>query len=151
MVQFFVPNRSFIENYSSVLHTVLKSISHIEWVQKNIPNGHSGLALELFLLISTSTLKQQPLSLKTIFNSLSYSEAGIRKQLRNLFDGDWISTKESKNDKRVRYIIAKEKMLFTLVEYSEIINSTYYESFTPPTKFTDISLEIRKFENAKID
>ena len=58
-----------------------------DWEKQHLPVENSALALDLFLLISYNTLIDKPLTLKLLFHSTVFSEAGIRKHLRRWVDG----------------------------------------------------------------
>lgn len=95
------------------------------WEKANLPNAQSGLALDLFLVISYNTLIGQPLTLKTLFCSLEFSEAGIRKQLRKLVDDKWVSIEGNVRDKRLKHVIAEAKMLTAMGEYSRLLKLAF--------------------------
>ena len=93
-----------------------------------MPVEHSQLALELILIISLNTLIGKPLSLKLLFNSVEFSEAGIRKSLRKLLAEDWCHLISDVKDKRLKLVVAQPKMLFALAEYSKLLSSAYKRS-----------------------
>lgn len=95
------------------------------WEKINIPNGQSGIAVEICLLISHYTMTGSPLTLKTLFYSMEFSEAGIRKQLRYLIKEQWILLLGNSKDKRLKHVLATEKMLNTINNYSSLIKATF--------------------------
>jgi hypothetical protein len=116
------------ENFSLAIPIACNALNIHEWVKSNIPNGQSGLALELFTLISFTNLISEPVSLKVLFHSMSYSEAGIRKQLRRLIKDGWVYLEANSNDRRVKKIIAHETMMETFFNYANILKYAYSES-----------------------
>ena len=109
-----------------------------DWEKKHLPVENSALALDLFLLISYNTLIDKPLTLKLLFHSTVFSEAGIRKHLRRWVDGDWCLLVGDVRDKRLKYVVAQPKMLLALSDYLKVLNGKYKKSArpsitTPPT------------------
>ena len=106
-----------------------------DWEKQHLPVENSALALDLFLLISYNTLIDKPLTLKLLFHSTAFSEAGIRKHLRRWIDGDWCLLVGDVRDKRLKYVVAQPKMLLALSDYLKVLNSKYknQRSPTPPT------------------
>ena len=95
------------------------------WAKKHLPIENSQLALQLILIISYNTMIKKPLTLKLLFHSVDFSEAGIRKQLRKLLVEDWCCLVEDVKDKRLKLVVAQPKMLNALSEYSELLTSAY--------------------------
>lgn len=93
------------------------------WMSENIPNGHSSVAIALFLVIADGNLNQQPPSLKSLFNSLIYSEQGVRTHLSCFIDEGYVSLKISKKDKRVRLVVATPLMMSLVNEMSVFIDN----------------------------
>jgi hypothetical protein len=87
---------SKIINFSEIL------IQLMAWEKSNLPIEQSALALDLFLVIVHNTLRDRPLTLKQLFNSVDFSEAGIRKHLKRLLAEGWCSLEGSAKDKRLR-------------------------------------------------
>lgn len=99
-----------------------------EWEKKHLPIEQSALALDLFLLISYNTLIGRPLTLKTLFHSVDFSEAGVRKHLRRLQSEEWCSLIGNERDRRLRHVVAQPKMLQALNAYSKILKNSYRKS-----------------------
>lgn len=75
-------------------------------------------------MIAHNTLRDQPLTLKQLFNSVDFSEAGIRKHLKRLLAEGWCSLEGSAKDKRLRHVVAQAKMLAALDRYTEAMRKT---------------------------
>lgn len=103
-----------------------------QWEKENLPNAQSGLALDLFLVISYNTLLGRPLTLKTLFCTLDFSEAGIRKQLRKLLEDQWIALEGNLKDKRLKHVIAQPKMIAALEQYSMLLKNSFRQAAPPP-------------------
>lgn len=99
-----------------------------EWERVNLPVEQSQLALDLFLMISYNTLMEKPLTLKLLFHSIDFSEAGIRKHLRRLLTEDWCHLIGDEKDKRLKLVVAQPKMLQALAEYSKVLTTAYKKS-----------------------
>lgn len=105
-----------------------------EWERKNLPIEQSQLALDLFLIISYNTLIEKPLTLKQLFHSIDFSEAGIRKHLRRLLKEEWCQIEGNSNDKRLKLVVAQNKMLLALDEYAKILTTAFKNSSTRSIK-----------------
>ena len=99
-----------------------------DWERKHLPIEQSQLALDLFLIISYNTLIEKPVTLKTLFHSLDFSEAGTRKHLRRLLKDDWCQLEGDARDKRLKLVVAQPKMLLALDEYSKILTTAFKKS-----------------------
>lgn len=94
------------------------------WEKLNLPISQSTLAYEIFLLITYHTVCDRPLTLHQLFYSIDYSETGIRKQLAKLISDNWCSLVSGTSDKRLKHVVASEKMLRYLDLYAiEICDS----------------------------
>ncbi len=64
---------------------------------------------------------QQPLNLKQLFLSISYSETAIRLQLNNLIEQRYCSLVIDTNDKRLKHVVAGEKMIALIDQYAILV------------------------------
>lgn len=101
-----------------------------DWEKANLPIEQSALALDLFLVIAYNSLRGKPLTLKSLFHSIDFSEAGIRKHLRRLLSEGWCVLEGSEHDKRLRHVVAQPKMLYALEDYIEVLKDAFGHSFT---------------------
>ena len=102
-------------------HSLLQSILSLRaWEDKHLPLKQSALAYDLLILVVHNELSGTPISLKQLFVTLKYSEAGIRKQLRRLLKEEWIKLQGIKDDKRVRVVIAQPKLLDAMTSYVSV-------------------------------
>jgi hypothetical protein len=105
---------------------IVKSVINVRnWEKNNLPIEQSALALDIFLLIAYNTLKNKPLTLKSLFHSIDFSEAGIRKHLRRLLREEWCLLVGADHDKRLRHVVAQPKMLAVLEEYVSVLNIAF--------------------------
>jgi hypothetical protein len=88
------------------------------WEKMNLPLSQSTLAYEIILLIAHHTVCNKPLTLHQLFYSIDYSETGIRKQLTKLIKDDWCSLIKGTSDKRLKHVVASEKLLILLDNYA---------------------------------
>lgn len=96
------------------------------WEKENLPSAdQSVLAFDIFILISYHTLRKQPLTLKQLFHSVNFSEAGVRKHLRRLLRDNWCALERAQHDKRLRYVIAQPKMLYGLSDYIDTLKDEF--------------------------
>lgn len=114
------PNKSI----HKIINFLEKLIQLRAWEKSNLPIEQSALALDLFLVIAHNTLRDQPLTLKQLFNSVDFSEAGIRKHLKRFLAEGWCSLEGSAKDKRLRQVVAQAKMLAALDRYTEAMCKT---------------------------
>lgn len=82
---------NYKENNKEVLPITKNAIKVRDWERSNLPIEQSALALDLFLVIAYNTLKGKPLTLKLLFHTIDFSEAGIRKHLKRLLADGWCS------------------------------------------------------------
>ncbi len=108
-----------------LIPTVQSVINVRSWEKNNLPIEQSALALDLFLLIAYNTLRNKPLTLKSLFHSIDFSEAGIRKHLRRLLKEEWCLLIGSDHDKRLRHVVAQPKMLAALEDYVSVLNNAF--------------------------
>lgn len=102
----------------SVAQVTTALIAVRTWEKSNLPISQSTLAYEIFLLITHHTVCDKPLTLHQLFYSIDYSETGIRKQLAKLISDDWCSLVSGTSDKRLKHVVASEKMLQVLDHYA---------------------------------
>ncbi len=117
---------------NKALVPITKSVINVrDWERKNLPIEQSQLALDLFLIIAYNTLIEKPLTLKTLFHSIDFSEAGIRKHLRRLLTEEWCHLVGDGRDKRLKLVVAQPKMLSALSNYTEILTTAFSNGSTP--------------------
>ena len=119
---------STIKSHKELIPITENVIRVREWEKKHLPIEQSALALDLFLLISYNTLIGRPLNLKTLFHSVDFSEAGVRKHLRRLLSEEWCALIGNERDRRLRHVVAQPKMLHALNAYSIILKNSYRKS-----------------------
>lgn len=105
---------------------LLQSIRQVrEWEDEHLPQSQSRIAYDLFVLIAHSAVTERPLTLKELFNSLKYSQRGVRYVLDQFIDGGWCEIVESDGDKRFRLVVATDRLHSTLNEYEKFVMSVY--------------------------
>jgi DNA-binding MarR family transcriptional regulator len=75
--------------------------------------------------ISHSATLDQPLTLKQLFNSLKYSERGIRYVLDQFIDDGWCEVVGQTEDRRFRLIVATQRLTDKLREYEQVVLAKY--------------------------
>jgi hypothetical protein len=72
-----------------------------EITSTHLPIGHSFIPYDILLLIATSHIAQKPLTVKSLFTSLPYSDMGTRYHFNRLKNNGWIElvvdTKDGRN------------------------------------------------------
>lgn len=116
---------NYKENNKEVLPITKNAIKVRDWERSNLPIEQSALALDLFLVIAYNTLKGKPLTLKLLFHTIDFSEAGIRKHLKRLLADGWCSLEGSVHDKRLRHVVAQPKMLSALTDYTTVLKDAF--------------------------
>ena len=99
------------------------------WEDAHLPLSQSRIAFDLFMLIGYSSQVSQPMTLKELFNSLKYSERGIRYVLEQFVDGGWCEIVGHEQDKRFRLVVATQRLVDKLAEYEHVVLSKYQSSF----------------------
>lgn len=109
----------------NIIHVVDNIIKVHSWERNHLPIEQSALALDLFVVIAYNSLIGKPLTLKQLFYSIEFSEAGIRKHLKRLLSEDWCKLEGTKHDKRLRHVVAQPKMLESLHSYVDVLLEAY--------------------------
>jgi len=97
------------------------------WEDANLPLGGSLLVKDILTIVAHHTISNTPLTLKQLYVMLDFSEAGIRKQLRNLISQAWIDLRPSKDDGRLKILFASPRLLKTIQEF-ELERKRLFES-----------------------
>lgn len=84
------------------------------WEDKHLPINGSLLVLDMLTLVAHFSICNEPLSLKQLNALLDYSEAGIRKQLRNCISQGWFDLVDSPHDKRLKMVVAQPRLIKTM-------------------------------------
>lgn len=114
------------KNFNKKLISVTESALRVRgWEKNNLPIEQSALALDLFLVIAYNSLIGKPLTLKLLFYSLGFSEAGIRKHLRRLLKEGWCSLEGADHDKRLRRVVAAPKMIEAVESYVQVLHNEF--------------------------
>jgi hypothetical protein len=113
------------KDLSNTFHFPHCVISIRNWEDAHLPLSQSRIAFDLFMLIGHSAHDEQPLTLKQLFNSLKYSERGIRYVLDQFIDGGWCEVVGQTEDRRFRLIVATQRLTDKLREYEQVVLSKY--------------------------
>jgi DNA-binding MarR family transcriptional regulator len=84
------------------------------WEDANFRLGGSLLVKDILTIVAHHTISNTPLTLKQLHMLLDFSEAGIRKQLRNLISQGWIDLRPSKDDGRLKIVFATPRLIKTI-------------------------------------
>ncbi len=114
-----------LESKKELIPATEKALKVRDWEKANLPIEQSALAMDLFLIIAYNTLCGKPLTLKLLFHSINFSEAGIRKHLRKLLSENWCRLEGVEHDKRLRHVVAQPKMLHALEDYIEVLRQSF--------------------------
>jgi hypothetical protein len=87
------------------------------WEEKNLPLSQSRIAFDLLLFIANCHYSETHLTLKYLFNSLNYSERGVRYVLEQFVSNGWCEVVGSTSDKRFRHVVASEKLTSAFADY----------------------------------
>lgn len=98
-----------------------------EWEKENLSLSQSRISFDLFILIAHSYEVQQPYTLKEIFNSLNYSQRGVRYVLDQMINQGWCLLAENDLDKRFKFVVGTDLMGSKLQEYKMMVMSMYKE------------------------
>ena len=88
-----IPNK----NNRELIPVTESALKVRNWEKTNLPIEQSALAMDLFLVIAYNTLRGKPLTLKLLFHSIDFSEAGIRKHLRRMLSEGWCALEGTKH------------------------------------------------------
>jgi len=118
------------KNNNKLLPIAENALKVRDWEKANLPIEQSALAMDLFLVIAYNTLRGKPLTLKLLFHSIDFSEAGIRKHLRRMLREGWCALEGAEHDKRLRHVVAQPKMLDALADYIQVLQDAFGRSAT---------------------
>ena len=105
-------------------------VRHIRtWEDAHLPLSQSRIAFDLFMLIGHSSQIEHHMTLKELFNSLKYSERGVRYVLEQFVDGGWCHIVGHEQDKRFRLVVASKRLTDKLAEYEKVVLSNYRSSY----------------------
>ena len=116
-----IPNK----NNQDLIPITESALKIRDWEKANLPIEQSALAMDLFLVIAYNTLRGRPLTLKLLFHSIEFSEAGIRKHLRRMLSEGWCALEGAQHDKRLRHVVAQPKMLTALTDYIQVLQTAF--------------------------
>lgn len=97
------------------------------WEEDNLPLSQSRIAYDLLIFLANCHYSDQPPTLKTIFNSLQYSERGIRYVLDQFICSNWCEIVVSEDDRRFRHVILKKKLTDAFESYEYQFSSNFHE------------------------
>lgn len=89
------------------------------WEEKNLPLSQSRIAFDLLLFIANCHYSDTHLTLKYLFNSLNYSERGVRYVLEQFVNNGWCEVVGSTSDKRFRHVVASAKLTIAFEGYEQ--------------------------------
>jgi hypothetical protein len=95
------------------------------WEEKNLPLSQSRIAFDLLLFIANCHYSETHLTLKYLFNSLNYSERGVRYVLEQFVNNGWCEVVGSTSDKRFRHVIPSAKLTSAFETYESISVDSY--------------------------
>ena len=92
--------------------------------RSNLPVDSSFIPFDILLNLLQFHQENQPVSIKTLFASLPYSDMGVRYHFRRLVKNGWVKLEQSPFDSRSKICVPTEKLL---------------------SSFSSITLELSKF------
>jgi len=90
-----------------------------------LPLSQSRIAFDLFALLARNHYTNQQLTLKDLFNSLNYSERGVRYVLEQFVSGGWCEVVCDAVDRRCRCVVASKRLTDAFESYQKVVLSTY--------------------------
>lgn len=115
-------------NFQTSSKHFTRSVQRIrQWEDAHLPVSQSRLAFDLFMLIAHSAETGGTMTLKQLFNSLRYSERGIRYVLKQFVEGGWCEIMGHSQDKRSRLVVATDKLRIAVREYEAVVMVTYWQ------------------------
>jgi DNA-binding MarR family transcriptional regulator len=100
-----------------------------EVLVEHLPVGVSFISLDILLTVYHQWIgsREEGCQMKHLFNSLPYSEMGIRIQLRRLVERGWLSLQPGKSDRRKKYVLITPKTF----ERFKLLDAQLFGSFKP--------------------
>lgn len=112
-------------------HGVVNLLRDIRWqISTHLPIGHSYIPQDIIFKVLDGHFENREMSVKILFAELPYSVMGTRHHFDRLLKSEWIESRKSEKDARVKIVLPSSKLLKRLNLLTNNLEKTFYEHQT---------------------
>jgi hypothetical protein len=112
-------------------HGLVNLLKDIRWqISIHLPIGHSYIPQDIIFKVLDGYFENRELSVKILFAELPYSIMGTRHHFDRLLKSEWIESRKSEKDARVKIILPSTKLLKRLNLLTNNLEKTFFEHQT---------------------
>jgi hypothetical protein len=112
-------------------HRLVNLLKDIRWqISIHLPIGHSYIPQDIIFKVLDGYFENRELSVKILFAELPYSIMGTRHHFDRLLKSEWIESRKSEKDARVKIILPSTKLLKRLNLLTNNLEKTFFEHQT---------------------
>ena len=112
-------------------HGTVRLLKNIRWqISTHLPIGHSYIPQDIIFKVLDGFFEGRELSVKILFTELPYSVMGTRHHFDRLLKSEWIETRKSEKDARVKIVLPSTKLLKRLNLLTNNLEQTLNEHQT---------------------
>ncbi len=112
-------------------HGLVNLLRDIRWqISIHLPIGHSYIPQDIIFKVLDGHFENRELSVKILFAELPYSVMGTRHHFDRLLKSEWIESRKSEKDARVKIVLPSSKLLKRLNLLTNNLEKTFYEHQT---------------------
>lgn len=112
-------------------HLLVGLLKDIRWqISTHLPIGHSYIPQDIIFKILDGYFENREMSVKILFAELPYSVMGTRHHFDRLLKTNWIESRKSEKDARVKIVLPSPKLLKRLNLLTNNLEQTFNEHQT---------------------
>ena len=112
-------------------HGLVNLLKDIRWqISIHLPIGHSYIPQDIIFKVLDGYFENRELSVKILFAELPYSIMGTRHHFDRLLKSEWIESRKSEKDARVKIVLPSTKLLKRLNLLTNNLEKTFFEHQT---------------------
>jgi hypothetical protein len=109
-------------------HRLVNLLRDIRWqISTHLPIGHSYIPQDIIFKVLNGHFENREMSVKILFAELPYSIMGTRHHFDRLLKSEWIESRKSEKDARVKIVLPSSKLLKRLNLLTNNLEKTFYE------------------------
>jgi hypothetical protein len=109
-------------------HGLVNLLKDIRWqISTHLPIGHSYIPQDIIFKVLDGHFENREMSVKILFAELPYSVMGTRHHFDRLLKSDWIESRKSEKDARVKIVLPSTKLLKRLNLLTNNLEKTFCE------------------------
>ncbi len=92
------------------------------WERENIPFFTPQISFDILLFAAIAHFEGRELAIKHFYLTLGFSEDRTREVIQSLEKSGWLAIRSSKTDKRAKTVVATDKALGALEQYTALLD-----------------------------